>query len=288
LKRALPFLTALLSLPTAALAIEPAHMERLAASIFRIEARDAYGRLNSGSGVMIAPRTVVTNCHVVLNTQEIKIAGVSGHWAGQVMRANTERDLCLLDVPALEGAIAILGDTTDKRAGEPIAAVGYPPGAVLTWSHGLIEGLHTHNGTGRVVQGSAFFNPGKSGGGLFDFDGRLIGILTFKLRAGGPYHFAVPAEWVASLLHDVSGTALPLHVKHFWQHTGEQQPVFVRAASLSAEGDCVALNALTSQRLAREPGNPEAVFMAERAQRCDAGQPAKHPLFGKLLAALRY
>ena len=72
--------------------------------------------------------------------------------------------------------------------------------------------------------------------------------------------------------------------KPFWQHTDERQPVFVRAASLSAEGDCVALKALASQRLAHEPRNPEAAFMAERALRCNPGEQVERPRLEKWLA----
>ncbi len=286
MKRAVHFLTACLLLPATASAIEPVNLERLASSVFRIEATDRYGRLNSGSGVMVTPHTLVTNCHVVLNARDIGVASATGRISARVIRAHTEHDLCLLDAPGLDGTAVTMGNTADMRAGAAITAVGYPAGAELTLSHGRIEGLHTYRGAGRVVQGSAFFSPGTSGGGLFDNSGQLIGILTFKLRASGPYHFAVPAEWVKSLVHDVSGAAQTFTDKPFWQHTDERQPVFVRAAALSAEGDCVALNALAAQRLAREPRNPEALFMAERAQLCNTA-PVEHTPWKKWLTALR-
>jgi hypothetical protein len=44
--------------------------------------------------------------------------------------------------------------------------------------------------------------------------------------------------------------------------------MFLRAAALSATGDCGALGALAEQWLTREPGNPDAVFVAKRAERC--------------------
>ena len=279
-------LAACLLLPAAASAIEPGSMAQLGSSVFRIQAADIHGRLHSGSGVMVAPHTLVTNCHVVLRARKITVVTTAAPMPARVVRSHADRDLCLLDTPGLEGAAVTIGKTMDKQAGEAITAIGYAPGAALSMSRGTIEGLYTYQGDGRVVQGSAFFDPGKSGGGLFDSAGQLIGILTFKLRAGGPYHFAVPAEWVVALLHDVSGAAQTSTGKPFWQHTGEQQPVFVRVASLSAEGNCAAVNTLTSQRLAREPGNPEALFMAERAQRCNAGGPIARPLLEKVITAL--
>jgi S1-C subfamily serine protease len=138
----------------------------------------------------------------------------------------------------------------------------------LTVSSGHIEGLFTHQGKGRVIQGSAYFSAGKSGGGLFDRRGSLIGILTFKCRAGGPYHFAVPAEWVESLMHEDARSTPAFSGTPFWRHTDERQPMFLRAAALSAAGDCAALSTLAEQWLAREPGNRDALFVAKRAERC--------------------
>lgn len=54
----------------------------------------------------------------------------------------------------------------------------------------LIVGLHhCECDGGRVVQTSADFDRGASGGGLFDRQGRLVGILTFKASSGGNFHF---------------------------------------------------------------------------------------------------
>lgn len=256
-------------------------MQRMAASVFRVDAHDHAGRLLSGSGVMVAPHTLVTNCHTILNAQVINVTGAAGAVPAYLVRAHAERDLCLLNAPRLSGASATLGSTADKQAGETIIAIGYPVGATLTISTGHIEGLFTYQGPGRVVQGSAYFSPGKSGGALFDKRGSLIGILTFKCYAGGPYHFAVPAEWVDNLLHDNRDNAKSASVpegKPFWQHSDARQPLFLRAASLSADGNCKALHELAAQWIAREPGNPDAQFVAQRAQHCNILALIQRPL----------
>jgi serine protease Do len=259
--------TACVLLP-AALAAKAVDVERMAHQVFRVEAHGPYGRLSSGSGVMVGPHMLVTNCHVVVAAQEIQVAVASGRLPARLLRGHAERDLCLLEVPDLRGSAVTLGSTADKRVGEPLVAVGYPSGAQLTVSRGHIEGLFTYLGTGRVVQGSAHFSPGKSGGALFDEHGRLIGILTFKSRVGGPYHFAVPVEWVDALIRDIAQTAEGFKGTPFWQHTDQRQPTFLLAAALLAEGDCDELIELATQWLVREPGNPEAVFVAKRASLC--------------------
>lgn len=276
-----------LALPAGALALEPSDMERLGASIVRIEAHDGFGRVNSGTGIVVAPHTLITNCHVVANARIIDATGATGRYAARLVRAHTVRDLCLLDAPGLEAAAINLGATTEKRAGDTISAVGYPAGSALTWSHGKIEGLFPVNGAGRVVQGSAIFNPGASGGGLFDGEGRLIGVLTFKLRASGPYHFAVPVEWLVSLMQQDDSATVPVFAdKPFWQHTDQRQPVFLRAASLSADGDCAGLNTLAAQRLARDPKHAETLLLIRHAQQCSASAQARRPMLKWLFAAL--
>lgn len=247
-----------------------ADIERLGSSVFRLVASDGAGRTHSGSGVMIAQNTVVTNCHVVLRAHEIRVTVPSGRLRAQLIRAHIEHDLCLLSVPGLTGQVVTLGNTSRKHEGDSIVAVGFAKGADLTATRGHIEGLFTYKGAGRVVQGSASFSPGKSGGGLFDEQGTLIGILTFKCLAGGPFHFAVPVEWVKILMRDTSSLVSTIAEKPFWKYTDQRQPIFLRAASLFAESDCEALDELASAWLAREPNNPDALFMVKRAWRCTA------------------
>jgi len=218
---------------------------------------------------MVGASTLITNCHTLANARDIHVKGAQSRTSARIIRANSERDLCLLYVPGLKGTVATLGSTADKHVGEALIAVGFPSGGSLTISHGHIEGLFTYQGAGRVVQGSAYFSFGKSGGALFDERGKLIGILTFKCRAGGPYHFSVPVEWAKSLIEDTTESAISFDDKAFWQHTDERQPVFLRAASHFAEGDCSALRELTAQWLTREPDNPEALLLAKRARMCN-------------------
>lgn len=51
---------------------------------------------------------------------------------------------------------------------------------------------------GRVVAPDAAISPGSSGGGLFNANGELVGITTFK-RRGENLNFALPADWVREL-----------------------------------------------------------------------------------------
>ncbi|MGH9440374.1 MAG: trypsin-like peptidase domain-containing protein, partial [Terriglobia bacterium] len=87
---------------------------------------------------------------------------------------------------------------TTLAVGEKVYAIGAPEGLELTISEGLISGLRDFDKE-RVIQTSAAISPGSSGGGLFDAEGRLVGITTFYLKGGQSLNFALPAEWTLAL-----------------------------------------------------------------------------------------
>jgi tetratricopeptide (TPR) repeat protein len=113
--------------------------------------------------------------------------------------------------------------------------MGYPGIGRLLLREGQVTALYRFDG-GSVIQNSASFFLGESGGGLFDKDGRLVGILTFKSPAGGPYHFAVPVEWLAAASSAVpSKSTDPGQKRAFWERDAEApQSLFLRAAAFEA------------------------------------------------------
>ena len=75
-------------------------------------------------------------------------------------------------------------------------------GLELTISEGLISSLRTDDeGRLKSIQTSAPISQGSSGGGLFDADGRLIGITDHQvvLTMGQNLNFAIPADWIADV-----------------------------------------------------------------------------------------
>jgi hypothetical protein len=84
------------------------------------------------------------------------------------------------------------------EVGDPVYAIGAPQGLELTLSDGLISGIRESKGT-EYIQTTAPISKGSSGGGLFDAQGRLVGITTMFLKEGQSLNFAVPAELIASV-----------------------------------------------------------------------------------------
>ena len=225
--------------------------ETATASVLPVRAHAKNGSIGHGSGVLIADGKLVTNCHVVAAADRINVLSNGVPLAARLQHRDTDRDLCLLDVPDAKGVVAQRASTL--RAGEAVYAVGYPAQRALSVTRGEVVALHDYDGAA-VIQVSAPFDRGASGGGLFDQQGRLVGILTFKARAGGLYHFAVPAAWLNDMREDRPGA----EARPFWQRHGRELPYFLRAASLEAAANWNALAELGREWLQQEPANPGA------------------------------
>ena len=171
---------------------------KVAKLVVVVEAHDAQGSKRAqGSGVIIAPGEVVTNCHVALRGERIVVLSAGTRHAATRRYADEERDLCQLQVPGL-GALAALAPLAGASPGDHVFAIGAPQGLELTLSDGLISGLREINGIS-VLQTTAPISPGSSGGGLFNDAGHLVGITTFQSRSGQNLNFALPARSIGEL-----------------------------------------------------------------------------------------
>ncbi len=173
---------------------------RLSPSVWMVAVKLNDGKGASGSGVVVAPQRVITNCHVVDQAARIEILKEQVVHVATVEHSDRRRDLCLLHVPRLDAPSVPIGDTTTLRVGQRVFALGSPIGLELTFSDGMVSSLRRGKGESvPFVQTTTPISPGSSGGGLFDLHGRLIGITTFKMRGGENINFAVPANWVSQI-----------------------------------------------------------------------------------------
>jgi serine protease Do len=154
-----------------------------------------------GSGVIIAPGQIVTNCHVVQGADVIRLRRERIETLGIVRYSDPDRDLCqigAIDRHGFEHAVPLIPNTEALRVGQKVYAIGAPQGLELTLSNGLISSLRSL-AIGTVIQTNAQISKGSSGGGLFDSNGRLIGITSFIFKSGQNLNFAVPTSWISEL-----------------------------------------------------------------------------------------
>lgn len=175
-------------------------------SVVRLNVMRRDGALAAtGSGVVIGPGRVVTNCHVALAGDTVQVRLGSERFDASVDIADEEMDLCRLSVRGLMAEAVQVGSVQGLHVGQRVFAIGSPHGLDLTLSDGLVSSLR-QTPYGPVIQTSAPVSPGSSGGGLFAADGRLVGIVTFQVRDGQNLNFALPADWLEKMTNRPSSS----------------------------------------------------------------------------------
>lgn len=223
----------------------------LVASVLRIEAPGQRGYA-MGSGVVVRADTVVTNCHVTRDANQVFVVRGGVRWAASAQASDLARDICLLHVPGLRASPVEMVSSDALRLGQSVTALGYTGGYGIQTSDGQVVELHRHDGA-HVIQSSNWFSSGASGGGLFDDAGRLIGILTFRLRGGEAHYFAAPTDWVNEMLAKRPladyNEVMPSKTSqvHYWQQRAPDQPMFLKAAALLQDARWAELEALAAQ-----------------------------------------
>ncbi len=210
----------------------------LSSSVLRIETQRVQGGYGFGSGVVLPGNRIVTNCHVTRDALAVHVLRGGARWRAETQAAAPELDICVLHVPAMVGKPVSIAKSL--KLGQPVAAMGFMGGAPTpSVSDGHVVDLNRHAGA-EVIQASTGFISGASGGGLFDGEGALAGILSFRLRGGEAHYFAAPTAWLAPLLSDDSRfhpvapqRGAPLT---FWELAADAQPRFLHAVSLAQGG----------------------------------------------------
>ncbi len=157
------------------------------------------GRTVSGSGVIVAPEEILTNCHVISNAKSIVVSFSNGQKENAVIKGRVSTlDLCVLVAHTQNRPVVKIVPVSDIAVGQAVFAVGDPLSLNATISDGIVSAIR-QIGVGKAIQFTAPISPGSSGGGLFDIKGRLLGISTFTYTKGQNLNFAIPAEYMHSL-----------------------------------------------------------------------------------------
>ncbi len=158
----------------------------------------AIGRHGRGSGVVVAPNRVLTNAHN-LRDRTTQVTFADGRWVqGQVVGADPDRDLVVLEVDTADAPVLAWSDRTLTEGDAVFAAARSLRGLRVTF--GLVSAVdHTFRGPrGRRIKGAvehtAALARGSSGGPLLDARGDLVGINTHRLGEG--FYLAQPGDGV--------------------------------------------------------------------------------------------
>lgn len=166
-----------------------------------------------GSGFVFDKKGhIITNEHVVSNARKIVVTFLDGRsYNAQVVGADKFTDIAVIRVDADLALLKplSLGDSSNLKVGEQIAAIGNPFGLSGSMTSGIVSqlGRLLPSGAGYsipdIIQTDAAINPGNSGGPLLNMRGGIVGINTAIQSATGEFTgvgFAVPSQTVAKIV----------------------------------------------------------------------------------------
>lgn len=154
-------------------------------------------RRGAGSGIVIAPNTILTNAHNLWGDAPTITFADGRETRGAITAADVDGDIAV--VSAETGDILPLAwADADPEIGAPVFALSNPAGKGLRVTFGFVSGTQRafRGPRGRRIAGSiehtAPLLPGSSGGPTVDEQGRLIGVNTNRLGEG--FYLAIPAD----------------------------------------------------------------------------------------------
>ena len=176
---------------------------------------------SQGSGFIFADGLVMTNAHVVNQSDRVIVGLTNGKkLKARVIGQDFFTDLAVLKI---EGKgpwpIAQLGDSTKIKVGDWAIAVGNPFGLENTVTLGIISNLKRnvtqlgiYDKKLELIQTDAAINPGNSGGPLLNSNGEVIGINTLiRSGPGAGLSFAIPINKAKEIAFQLINNGKVIH-----------------------------------------------------------------------------
>ena len=158
----------------------------------------------AGSGVIISSDGYILTCaHVVDGASTITVTIGDKDYTATLVGEDTTSDIAVIKIDADGLPPATVGNSDSLKVGQSVMAVGNPLGELGgTVTGGMISALNrsvTIQGISSVntmslIQMDASVSPGNSGGGLFNMNGELVGIVNAKSSSSDAegLGFAIP------------------------------------------------------------------------------------------------
>jgi len=148
--------------------------------------------LGEGSGVIVSDDGyIITSTSIVNSGTDITVTLNDGQeLPAMIVGTDQKTDVAVLKIDA-EGLIpAVLGDSSTLSIGSPVLAIGNPLGPKImnTTSFGIISGINNNitlqNGMSvNLLQTDVNLSSGNAGGGLFNANGEIVGILIAHITS---------------------------------------------------------------------------------------------------------
>jgi serine protease Do len=242
---------------------------RLKASVAKVHVVTKNGGHGVGTGVVVAKDLVATNCHVLANTTGANITKFGDSFQPVSVKADWKHDLCILRFKFLDLKPVELGDSESIAYEQNIFSIGFPggpPKPIIT--NGKIKAIYPIDDSA-IVRTDASFIMGASGSPVFNSEGKLIALSTFKSPGHAAYFYNLPVKWIKALLEKPESeevATFKTDESPFWDAPEESRPFFMRVVLPYQNEKWPELEKIATDWVAKEPKSEEAHFYLGVAQ----------------------
>ncbi len=179
-----------------------------------------------GSGFVFDKKGhIITNAHVVKDANKVIVTFLDGRsYNAGIIGSDEYTDIAIVKVNADLSLLHPLsiGDSSNLKVGEQIAAIGNPFGLSGSMTSGIISQLgrllpsESNYQIPDVIQTDAAINPGNSGGPLLNMRGEIVGINTAIQSGTGEFTgvgFSIPSQTIAKIVPTIIKNG---EYKHPW------------------------------------------------------------------------
>jgi serine protease Do len=239
---------------------------RLKASVVKVHVGTKAGGHGVGTGVAISKDLIATNCHVLANSSGVSITKYGDTFVPIALKADWEHDLCILRFQYADLTPVELGDSESLSYEQDVFSIGFPGGPPKPqYTEGKIKAFYPFDGSA-IIRTDASFVMGASGSPVFDTNGKLIAISTFKSPGRHAYYYNIPVKWVKALLAQPDITSMETTVSPFWDTPEEKRPFFMRVVQPFKNEEWNELSVIAQRWIENEPSSAEAFYYAGIAE----------------------
>lgn len=167
-----------------------------------------YVKEGAGSGVIVDSDGYILTCnHVISGASNIVVTLSDGtEYKAKVVGTDAKTDVAVLKISGKNFPAAKYGNSDDLAPGNLVVAIGNPLGQLGgSASAGIVSArdreLVIQGQKMNLIQTDTSINPGNSGGGLFNGEGKLVGIVVAKSTGSDVegIGFAIPINKAAEI-----------------------------------------------------------------------------------------
>jgi serine protease Do len=236
-------------------------------SMVKIGVTTKSGGHGFGTGIAISKDQVVTNCHVLGGANGVSISKWGTEYPVDSLQADWKHDLCILKVEYADLKPVTIGDSSKLGYEQPIISISMPndsPAPYVALS--TIKALYPLDDV-EVIRTQAAFSIGASGSPIFDYDGKLIGVSTFKSPGKKAYFYNMPVNLVKAVMQTPLVKLNSQHDLPFWDEPDEARPFFMQIVMPFQNNRWQDVQKVANNWVQKEPNNAEAwYYMAEAEQ----------------------